>query len=285
MNPILKSQVKQSRQASLVASIFCLSVHLYLSLRISFFPWLPFPYQGVSLNLLICLLFSLFHSVYVIGYKRTWVFFGLSGSISWLYEEIGVATGAIYGPYHYSDMLGLKLWHVPLLIPLAWFMMIYPSFMVVRIITDGEIDRSIEKLKKIFVVAFLASMTMTGWDVVMDPQMVSQGYWVWEQGGPYFGVPVRNFFGWMLTCFSVYSCYGLYEFLDRPKILSLKSGITQGPLNVWVTALPVVAYSSYIIRGLFNSNIPELAVVAFFSMGFPAAFAWGRLLSKDRIKR
>ena len=35
-------------------------------------------------------------------------------------EEIGVRTGFIFGAYHYSDQLGPKIGHVPLLIPLTW---------------------------------------------------------------------------------------------------------------------------------------------------------------------
>lgn len=37
---------------------------------------------------------------------------------------------AISGTYHYPGMLGPKLGAVPVLIPLAWFMMIYPSYLI-----------------------------------------------------------------------------------------------------------------------------------------------------------
>ena len=42
-----------------------------------------------------------------------------------------MATGWVYGPYHYTDQLGPKfLGLVPYLIPVAWFMMSYPSFVI-----------------------------------------------------------------------------------------------------------------------------------------------------------
>ncbi|MEI9965945.1 MAG: carotenoid biosynthesis protein [Caulobacteraceae bacterium] len=45
--------------------------------------------------------------------------------ISFIMEEAGVRTGLVFGHYHYSDLLGHRLGHVPLLIPLGWFMMVY----------------------------------------------------------------------------------------------------------------------------------------------------------------
>lgn len=81
-------------------------------------------------------------------------------------EEIGVRTGFIYGHYHYSNMLGPKLGSVPVIIPLAWFMMIYPSWRVAGVLArainiDSLLGRSTQ--------ALIAAMVMTAWDMVMDP--------------------------------------------------------------------------------------------------------------------
>ncbi len=41
--------------------------------------------------------------------------------VSLLFESVGVATGWIYGAYHYAQLLGpLLLGLVPYLIPLSW---------------------------------------------------------------------------------------------------------------------------------------------------------------------
>jgi uncharacterized membrane protein len=34
--------------------------------------------------------------------------------------------------------------------------------------------------------------------------------WIWQQGGPYFGVPLSNFFGWYLTVYIIYQVFALY---------------------------------------------------------------------------
>ena len=65
------------------------------------------------------LVFGLCRATYALGWRQTLVFFALSTGISRALEHAGVATSLIYGGYHYSDMLGPKLGHVPLLVPIG----------------------------------------------------------------------------------------------------------------------------------------------------------------------
>jgi uncharacterized membrane protein len=170
----------------------------------------------------------------------------------------------VYGPYHYSDMLGAKLGHVPILIPLAWFMMIYPSWMVARAILRG-VDQS--SILGNVVRAVVAACVMTAWDTVMDPGMAAAGNWVWEKGGSYFGVPVQNYFGWLLTTFLVYCIAG---FLWRKP--SKLDGVTR-----IFEALPVIVYAFFALRYIAASSIAALQVIAVFSMGLPGILALIRI--------
>lgn len=125
------------------------------------------------------------------------------------FESVGVATGWVYGPYHYTDQLGPKfLGLVPFLIPLAWTYMMYPSM----IIAMAVIPDSVKGFKRGLAVAALSGVIMTAWDVVMDPMMVFGGNWVWEVNGAYFGIPLQNFWGWWLTTFAA---VGLYLLISR----------------------------------------------------------------------
>lgn len=36
-------------------------------------------------------------------------------------------------------------------------------------------------------------------DAVLDPGAVALGFWIWPEGGPYYGVPLSNFAGWLLS--------------------------------------------------------------------------------------
>jgi len=100
--------------------------------------------------------------------------------------------------YHYTDKLGYKfLGLVPLIIPVAWFMLSYPSFIIASRLMPGG--------KKIWAwrlsVAAVGVVIMTAWDLVLDPMMVAGGHWVWEEQGAYFGIPLQNYWGWWLTIF------------------------------------------------------------------------------------
>jgi putative membrane protein len=228
-------------------------------------PWINLPGLGNIGFTLVFVLFALFHCAAQEGWARTGAFFAISAAVSFLLEETGVRTGLIYGPYHYSEMLGARLGHVPILIPLAWFMMIYPSWRVAQTILRPASLRpeSATSLKTITALALVAAFVMTAWDTVMDPGMAAAGNWIWEQGGPYFGVPLRNYFGWLLTTFLAYWITGL----------AWRSVKRTGSVTSGFALLPVLVYSFFALRYVLSNHIAALQLVALFSMGFPSLLA------------
>src|SRR4030043_2239361 len=88
------------------------------------------PYQPFFPPLLPLLAFpfAVQHGSQNLGWKRTLLLLVLTFTISLFFECVGVATGKVYGPYHYTDKLGPKFLGLgPLLIPVAWFLMTSPS--------------------------------------------------------------------------------------------------------------------------------------------------------------
>jgi len=85
----------------------------------------PNPFWLMPLNTLLQWGFALAHALPTLGRRRALLLLGLTFGISLTLEAVGVATGWIYGPYAYTDRLGPRLLSVPVLIPLAWFMMAY----------------------------------------------------------------------------------------------------------------------------------------------------------------
>src|SRR4030065_2900396 len=63
---------------------------------------------GMTGQTLVLVLFSLTHAFYALGWRHTLVFFGSSAVISWVYEQIGVATGLVYGPHSHNGGVGGK---------------------------------------------------------------------------------------------------------------------------------------------------------------------------------
>jgi uncharacterized membrane protein len=233
---------------------------IYLILAAAVAPWLRLPELGDVGFTLVFVLFALAHCTVMYGLRFTMAFFVISAVVSYFLEETGVRTGIIYGFYHYGDMLGSKLGHVPIIIPLAWFMMVYPSWMVARAVVHNVDEWSFAGLS---VVAGIAALVMTGWDMVMDPGMALAQNWIWERGGAYFGVPRRNYLGWLLTTFLIYSLAGLIWSRLKPESTSGRT----------FAALPVMVYAFYALRYILNNRFPALEVVAVFSMAMPALLA------------
>lgn len=134
-----------------------------------------------------------------IGKSTRWIAgaFLVVGLGAWGAEAIGASTGFPFGNYHYTELLQPQFGGVPLLIPLAWWMMLAPSWGVAEAILlrwQKQLGRGYP-----FIFAALAGAVMTAWDLYLDPQMVSRGLWVWDQPGGYFGIPWINYAGWWLV--------------------------------------------------------------------------------------
>ena len=153
---------------------------------------------------LIAFVFAVLHACRRIGWRRAVLLLALTFGVSLLFESVGVATGLVYGPYHYTAKLGYKfLGLVPLLIPAAWFMMMYPAYVMACRLVPSVWKTWRWRLG----VAVLGGFAMTAWDLAMDPLMVAGGHWVWDIKGAYFGVPLQNYWGWWLTTFITFASF------------------------------------------------------------------------------
>lgn len=212
--------------------------------------------------------FSLLHAASILGWRRAILFLLTCVVVSWCFEEVGIATGAVYGAYHYSNALGVKVGAVPALIPFGWFVMVYASWIVAHILLQGASDPS--SAPGILVRAYAASAVITAWDAVMDPGMAARGVWTWENGGAYFGVPLQNYVGWMATTFTVYVAIAVIFRYVPGRVLPESRQAYVG--------IPAIAYSFVALDHLLIASRPELHVVAAFSMCLAASLALFRLL-------
>jgi uncharacterized membrane protein len=114
------------------------------------------------------------------------------------FEAVGLATGVPYGSYRYSDALGPTLLGVPFLVPLAWLMMAWPSWVLAE-----RLARPVRPGRRRAARVGAAAGVFAGWDVVLDPQMVQAGYWTWTHPRPGLPgidtVPLTNLAGWLLA--------------------------------------------------------------------------------------
>jgi putative membrane protein len=230
--------------------------------------WLPLPMIGDTGFVPLFTAFSLAHASLALGGRRAALFFGLTVVISYIAEEVGVRTGWVFGRYHYGDQLGFKLGHVPVLIPLGWFMMIYPCWVVAQALLRGV---DVRRPAGMVALALFSALAMTGWDMVMDPPMARAGIWVWEDGGAYFGVPLHNYFGWLANTFVIYLAFGVVDrAIARKKTAAYRfAGL--------FAALPVLVYGLFALQYLTPGRNQPLIAIAVFSMLMPGMLALARL--------
>lgn len=176
------------------------------------------------------------------GTRETLHMLALVLPLAWLVERVGSTTGIPFGAYHYTEALAPLLGGVPLIIPVAWLMMLPAAWAVAAAITGAQSGWR-------FVAVSAAAFT--AWDFFLDPQMVHWGYWVWHEPGGYFGIPWVNFSGWLLAS-------ALITWLVRPKPLP------QAPL----IAIYTITWLLQSVGQALFWNMPGPALVGFFTMGF-----------------
>jgi len=179
---------------------------------------------------------------------------------AWAVEALGSATGFPFGAYDYTGALQPQLAGVPLVISLAWFMMLVPAWAMAEAILANHRDNLGSWYTPLH--AVLAGGAFTAWDLYLDPQMVSHELWAWEEPGGYFGIPWTNFLGWWLAA-------TLLTLLIRP---------TKLPRARLMLIYTLTWVFQAIGLGLFWGQ-PGPALVGFLSMGIFVIWAWRKELS------
>jgi uncharacterized membrane protein len=233
----------------------------------------PTGFISYAVTPLIGFAFALLHAGQREGWKGALRLLALVFGVSLLFESVGVATGWVYGPYHYTDKLGPKfLGLVPYMIPVAWFMMSYPSFVIAEwlVPSRGSPSRA-DGWRRLLAVAAVGGLVMTAWDMIMDPIMVAAGHWVWDTEGAYFGIPLQNFWGWWLT---VFTTYVLYLLIQREPVKAPEAGFDRLALFAYLaTALGMVF-------GTLLNGADSLALIGLFVMLPWAVMGWARVSEK-----
>ena len=139
------------------------------------------------------------YGVVALGWFKTTIFAVVSFILSLGFELFGTGTGWPFGNYEYTSFLGYKvLDRVPYTIPLSWFYMGLASYLL-----GALVARRLGVRRITLWTVLLGAWFLTVWDLVLDPAMAHESlrvqFWVWDETGPYFGMPIKNFIGWSVT--------------------------------------------------------------------------------------
>ncbi len=168
-------------------------------------------------------------------------------------EALGVATCVPFGCYAYSSALGPKVLGVAWVIPLAWTWMAWPAWLAAGALVRRPVAR-----------VAVAGWALAAWDLFLDPQMVTEGYWTWR--GVFAGlpgvpdVPVGNYLGWLLVALIMAAA------MARIPATGPSDGVMHA-LYLWTYCSSVLAHAVFL-------DLPWSALWGGLAMG-PVAVALG----------
>jgi uncharacterized membrane protein len=163
----------------------------------------------VGLHVLPPIVFALIHGAMFYRTRGIFIFFAICLVVGNIFENVGVRTGFPFSSYYFTDLMGPKLFAVPIQLGLAYLGMAYLSWTLARVILGNM--RSPVTRSHVMTLPLIAAFIMVAWDFSQDPVWSTVLHlWIWRQGGAYFGVPVRNFLGWYLTVYVFYQLFALY---------------------------------------------------------------------------
>jgi putative membrane protein len=114
------------------------------------------------------------------------IFFVAICITGYLLELTGIETRLVFGDYTYGDNLGYKLYGVPLVIGLNWFLLVYSCGMVANIFKYG-----------VFVKSVIGAALMVIIDISLEPVAISLDFWSWHNDV----IPIQNYLGWFIIAF------------------------------------------------------------------------------------
>jgi len=171
----------------------------------------------VALEIFSTLVFALIHGALHYRLRGILVFAAICLIIGNFIETIGVQTGFPYGHYEFLPLMGPQLNRVPILLGLAYIGMAYVSWTLARLILGATTIRP--EGSQLATVPLLAAAIMTAWDFAQDPVWSTLlGAWRWRDGGTWFGVPLTNYAGWLLTVFLIYFAFAQYLRRSRASV-------------------------------------------------------------------
>jgi uncharacterized membrane protein len=238
------------------------------------------------------LVFAWVHGASLLGRRAILTFFLLFLVVGNVTENLGVMTGFPFGRYYFTERMGPKLFHVPILLGLAYLGMGYISWTLALLILGKSNARNTLTGFRVAALPLVASFLMVAWDFSQDPVWSTiERCWIWLHGGAYFGVPVSTFLGWYLGVCTFYQLFALYLRRFSPVLNQLPprywkmtvlfySVCAAGNLLLLLGAPPGgLAVVSDPSGGKWNVRdiVGASALVSIFTMGAFALLAWVRL--------
>ena len=238
------------------------------------------PYLQIFAGLLPAALIIL-HAVWTLGLRRGLAFVLLAALIGLYFESLGLRYG-IFGRYvyHFNQP---AVFGVPILVIFYWAVFIYVGYAITNSFLYWLNRKKPEVRYKNWLLLsglILADgIAVTAIDLFMDPLQVRLGSWVWVNGGSYFGVPARNFFGWFFVTVLTTGLFRSFEYF-YPR------GLREVSKKVFL--IPLIGYTflaaCFVVLALI-SRMESLAILGSALMLAIAALNFGLYEKRSWLRR
>ena len=199
----------------------------------------------------------------------------IATSFGWAAEQLGSSYGWFFGSYTYTPVLGPRLGHVPVVIPLMWFALAYVGYVISNLIVWQDPVDAPASPGHDAILALLGAMVVTCYDLGVDPYMVYvlKAWIMAEKDGWWFGETVQGFAGWMIVSFAI-----LFAFrrLARVRPAAGRAGAVLPTMRH--VLVPLSVYAGLMVFQVLLGYPVEARTIALFAMGFPLLAAFIGLL-------
>lgn len=225
---------------------------------------LPPPHAASPLATVALLCFTLIHGRARLGSRGLGVLLIGTFAVTFVMEALSVATGLV-GQYEYADALGPKLLGVPILIPGAWLMMLYPTLLTVETILHAPPVRHVRAHRGLgpalawcAFVSLIVGVAMTAWDVGVETIIAVTGEYTWKDRGGYFGIPIPNFVSWVITSAAATMAFLAWELTAPPRAAASASAPEWQPVAAYLVVFLVTFFGN-----LAHGNLAATVVTVF----------------------
>lgn len=189
--------------------------------------------------------------------KRAVILMSLLVVYTYVIEIVGVKTGYPYGEFEYGVSLGPMLFDiVPIALPLFFIPLVLNSYLLSVLLLGDKSKRFYYRVPT--VISFVILI-----DLVLDPASVSIGLWEYSNTF-YYGVPVTNYFGWILSAtvatLAIDYSFDIDELTDRVNNCEyflddmVSFIIMWGSINLYYLSIIPVLISALFVLSLVKIN-------------------------------
>jgi putative membrane protein len=221
-------------------------------------------------------IFALLNATRFVGARGAALFFVVATVMGYGFEWVGVHHGVPFGPYHYTDVFGTRISGVPLVVPFAWFVVLWLTYVVTNLMLFSRPVAGGRPSRVVWLCAVGALVTIA-YDLAADPFFTQRvGAWKMERQGSYFGEEHQAFWAWGLVSFSAILVIRLTMRLVRDDHAAPGTGRL-------AAALPVAAYAGWALFFSFAGEPHGTRLVASIAMGIPVVVAITGLVRWDPV--